>query len=326
MGTGGSGGSGGGNACGAQCGADNGVCFNGSCVVTIEGGAVSGIIDGDYLYEGAVSADANSNGIRRVPLSGGKGTIFVPRPDDVPSDIVVDSQYIYWADRGTEYTPGGIRRADKATGANVITLEATAARNPQKMLIDSTYVYWANFHYLSQPAGGGGLFRKKKDGTGAVTTLDAPSGAVATVLTFGSKGIYWGDQWNSTVRYVDLSVAMPTGANFSTNEGYPNAIAANATDVYWMDATGMQALVRGTIADMTRKAIVTGDPVDTGEAVALDTSVVYFAGNQNGLYRANLDGTSVKQLINYGNARALLVGPNEVYYVTGGATYRIYPK
>lgn len=313
-------GSGGGSSCAADCTSNNGVCFEGSCIVTIdESGGLGATIDGNYLYV------ANLNGIRRVPLNGGAGTDFVPTANGVPSDVAVDAQYIYWSDRGTEFTPGGILRADKATGANVITLEATAARNPQKLLIDSTYIYWANFHFASVN-GGGGLYRKKKDGSGSVTTLDAPASASGTVLAFGAKGIFWADEWNSTIRYVDLSVANPTGASFSSNESYPNAIATSASDVFWMNATGKQALVRGKIADMMRQEVVTGAPVDTGEAIGLDQGFVYFAGNQNGLYRANLDGTSVKQLCSYGTARALLVGPSEVFYFTGQASYRIYPK
>jgi hypothetical protein len=77
---------------------------------------------------------------------------------NMPEDIGVDAQNVYWTDLGD----GSVRAVPKAGGA-VVTL-ATGQAQPRRLALDGSYVYWAN--HL-----GGAIMRAPKDGSAAPTLV-----------------------------------------------------------------------------------------------------------------------------------------------------------
>ncbi len=194
----------------------------------------------------------NDGTVMSVPIGGGP-LVTIAGGLATPHGIVVDSANVYWTTEGDTTFDGTVMSAplqaaqdagldsgmdagtEAGTGTSVVLL-ALAQPSAATLAIDSSALYWSDLGagtILALPIGA--------DGGGVVVTL--ASGQVnAYGLAVDGASVYWS---TSASGGSVLRVPLPSWGSASdggapgtpvviaTGQGYPQAIAVNATSLFW---------------------------------------------------------------------------------------------
>ncbi|MCA9934523.1 MAG: DUF5050 domain-containing protein, partial [Anaerolineales bacterium] len=142
--------------------------------------------DDTYIYWTEGSA-ADEGAVRAVAKTGGTVFTAAEAGTERPQDIVVDGDYVYWAEAG-----GRIRRILKSGGA-VQTLYDSNDPVFSIFIKDTTL-------YFSKGSENGTIWRMNKDG-GAATLMAFDRHAPHALVVIGSR-LYWAE---SSIYYIDSS-------------------------------------------------------------------------------------------------------------------------
>lgn len=263
------------------------------------GGALQIAIDETHVYWTAPALGT----VKRVHKCGG-AVETLSGSEDVPVEIAVFEQYVFWLSRGEDFFSGALRRARKpgtslttlvgdipgptalavdAEGAFYSVVAGTSgegtfvlphgASTPTKvatiggyngMAVDATHVYWA-FHGISRVPKVGGVVQ--------VIVADRP---YASNIAVDDGFVYW-------TNVIGIVERVPK------NGGAPKAIGPHS---FWraitVDATNVYAASDAIAPGLYRLALAGADPQllsDTAStSVAVDADQIYWAGDQ-GIWR-----------------------------------------
>ena len=172
--------------------------------------------------------------------------------------MAVDSNYIYWANSGTDSVG---RAALDGSGADPNFI--TGAKGVSDVSVDSHYVYWTN---------SGGLGRAGLDGTGVA--MDFVS-TLAYGIGVDEKHLYWASfRYSPNRGGVVRSNVNGTGIEkkfVSVRKIYPGDVAVDDAHVWWIEQTGIG---RSALSGKNVKPrIIKGDNVGHGETGLADMAV-----------------------------------------------------
>ena len=244
-------------------------------------------------------ANVSSNTIGEANLNGTDVNQSFITGADGPGDVVVNGQYIFWANATGGCTESGscngtIGRA-KLDGTD-INEKFIPADTPYGLTVDGRYIYWSN-------SGTNTIGRANLDGTGVnqdfITGAHTPDGVVVD-----GRNIYWSNDGSNTIGEANLNGSDPD-QSFITGATAPEGMAINEQYIYWANH----------YADSIARANLDGSGVEedfiTGAKtyptrVAVDSEHIYWTTWQvdgvpttGTIGEANLDGTDVHNNLIY---------------------------
>lgn len=177
--------------------------------------------------------------------------------------LAVDSSSVYWVDSAS-------LRKVPLSGGMVTTLSSAGGNAyPNQIAVSAGTVYWpTGTSILATPAAGG-----------TTTTLASGQSNATSVATdgvdlywFGSNGIF--KQYLSGGTPVSLAAATPAGAD---------AIAVDASNVYWLDASGGSSLLSVPIGggQVSTMASNLGGTQNFVWGLALDSQRIYWSATSS---------------------------------------------
>jgi hypothetical protein len=261
-----------------------------STVVTLATGVkyVGGIAANgtDVVFTSDDAAGGNLNGmgtIFSVPVSGGTPVAIASNMDQ-GGLVTMDGTNAYWAgpDNGTIFK-APLTGGDG--GAN--TLVGNLEDDPLDVAIDSTYVYWAGSTTIQKvPIAGGSKTILAKNLTLA-GVFQQPCVAV------NASGVYA----STATAILSVPLAGGTPTTLASNQN-PNAITADATNVYWTNlpqgsqpggSTVMKVAATGGGTPVTLVTL-TGSAVPAG--IAVDATNVYWIEGLGSVRKVPIAGGS----------------------------------
>jgi hypothetical protein len=133
----------------------------------------------------------------------------------------------------THHRPDAARDSgqDAPVDAPPEPLAIPSSANATALAADTSFVYWC------APADGGGasIMQAPLDGGRPKLFVGVES---CGGLAVDDESVYWTDPKAGTV--ASHAKASEAGAVFATTENQPAAVAVNASDLYWITATGLQ--------------------------------------------------------------------------------------
>jgi hypothetical protein len=242
---------------------------------------------GAYVYW-ANSTAGEGTTIGRANLDGsGVDPDFITGLDD-PCGVAVDSQHIYWGNRGTN----SIGRANlDGTGVDpgFIAVTGANADSPCGPAVNATDVWWANTEGVS----GGSIGRANLDGTG-VASAYISGGTVSnpTGVGLNSQFAYWtnadiGGGGNPSIYRQDLA-GLPPQPVVPSAGVFPLWPTVNEFRLYWsvyifgVSSTNLDGTDREELALASA----------SGGVAILGDRLFWANGVEGTISRSNLDGSS----------------------------------
>jgi hypothetical protein len=228
----------------------------------------------------------------RVPLGGGSATTIAAGD---AYNIIVSATSLYWLSGGdivTEPVGGG-----SPTTLVTSTTQGSAVLDPGLFAVDSTNIYWSESWEGTGPPYGWGIVKQPLGG-GSATTLasGAQGGTYARAIAVEGGSIYWLLTSGGTGGSV---LMVPVGGGTTTtlasdSVGTPQAMAVDATSVYWSDnATIFKMALTGGVP--TTLASQQNYP----SSIAVDATSIYWT---NG---SSIGGTTMKAPLTGGSPTTL---------------------
>jgi hypothetical protein len=239
---------------------------SGNATTLASGQLCPGVIalDADYVYWGNYYYLGAS--VLRVPKAGG-ATVELAKNEVYVSGIAVNSTTVYWSgqDNGAGYSHIG--RVPKEGGtASFFDTKASAA-----LALDATHVYW-----VDSVAMGGGPYVWMAGLDGANPTALVPGAAQhGKAIAVDGNWLFWAtDGYEKLTGAISSRQVSAGTGTLASNLDQPNAIAVDATDVFWAEWSAIRAISRqgGAIRDIATN-------LDYPGAIAADGSWVYFASS-----------------------------------------------
>ncbi|MFP5388236.1 MAG: hypothetical protein ACLGG5_02915 [Thermoleophilia bacterium] len=261
-------------------------------------------VGGEYLYW----ADPTSGTIGRAKLNGaGAATDIEPEFIEgagVPQYVAVDSQHIYWTNKGDGADGHGTIGRAEISGAGTPELEfITGASNPQGIAVNSEYVFWGNSGATQTTTGIG---RAEISGGNVNQTLIETNGSEVEGVAVEGAHVYWGEfepssgSKNSNMRLADLD-----GKNqmliFVGGHSDVRGVAVDAGHVYWV-LQGFKKIERANLNLEGVESLLGAEGHLKG--LAVDSEHVYWSANGeptpnpgNDLYRYDADTGDLTDLL-----------------------------
>jgi len=308
--------------------------------IVVEGSACSNgesfgtniVVDDTHLYRLAGSpppGGTSSCAIARTDLSNGTTVTFVDNPTGPMYSLIADSTHIYWSERSSDGTSDAyvIKKASKATGS-IQTLASGLKGFAGNLSIAGSFLVFGEAsgigtaHLLKVPLAGGSLI-----------TLTVPSSHAETDglrgLVVDSSNAYWiGDM---TVQSVSLNGGTPRVLITGNNQTV--AIAANATDLYWIEHVCCAGDFPSRIHKVSKgggASILVTEGIYDARTLTLDSTTIYLA--EGGVHfvgriaQAPIAGgppTTVLSGIGRGASASFIVGDAGIFTVDGEVLKRV---
>jgi hypothetical protein len=185
--------------------------LDGSASTTLASGADRPI--GVAVDEASVYWITSGGAVMKVPLSGGAPVELASGQTDVTGPAI-DGASVYWASGGT------IEKVPLDGGAVTTVTEVDEVGG---LAVAGTHVYFADGYRLMMAPVGGGV----------ATALSTAAGAPLFAVAADDASVYFTSY--STIWKVAQAGGVP--AVLASNQGSPNALAVDATNLYWTDGT-----------------------------------------------------------------------------------------
>ena len=224
------------------------------------------------------------NGNDRVLSADGNGgnvTDLTPTLTN-PWGIAYNGTHVYFS----EDSAGKIWRMDP--DGNNRTEIANGLSMPRDLAVTATHLYWVNIS--------GGVFRSNLDGTGVTTLTTVGGSPFLQGLDVTANYIYW---TNATAHTIQRSNLDGTGVTTLAAAGgnIPYGIDATDSHLYWVNLTGKQLQRSNLDGTGVTTLIESFDMVGAPSGIFVADAAIYFTQQYHGVYRADLDGTDITQLV-----------------------------
>ncbi|MCR6641574.1 MAG: hypothetical protein NVV82_21935 [Sporocytophaga sp.] len=258
----------------------------------------------NYLYW------TSSNGqIGRAPLNasgvascGGTCPAFITTGLNAPSEIAADSEYLYWANTGTNSI--GRVRLDGVTDFNATFVQGAAVANPFGIAVDGSYIYWTNPQ-------SGTIGRAPIGGGTASTFVNTGSGTTPYGIAVDSGNVYWGDTANNQIGQAPLNNPASANPNFVngpqayTTINQPYGLVVSGGSLFWSNF--------GMVANPSIGSVPLAHPDQaTPNLIPAGTNPYGLAGSERYLYWADAATNSI--------GSATLSGGSPTTLVPGGTS------
>jgi low-density lipoprotein receptor class B len=238
---------------------------------------------GNFVYWSEASP---SSSIGRAKINGtGLNTKFIPGLGN-PTSVAVDSQFVYWSDRGTNV----IGRANlDGSGVNP-SFVTTGVNNPAALAVSATGIYWANNPGVAPFTIG----HANIDGTNPVGNFITLSASTCG-LAADSSSLYFIGTGNKIGRAtLDGSAVDPSFISVPSPSSISCGLAVDPSFVYYPSDSGNtvgRAPVGGGTADAS--FIAAGTTGGGPSGVGVNSQYIFWGNYSNGAVgRANIDGSS----------------------------------
>ena len=213
--------------------------------------------------------------------SGGNVTDLTPTLTN-PWGVAYDGTYVYFS----EDSAGKIWRMDPDGGNRTQIISGLSM--PRDLAVTASYLYWVNIS--------GGIFRSNLDGSG-VTTLTTVSGSpFLQGITATDNYLYFTNATAHTIQRANLDGSGVTTLA-SAGGNIPYGIDATDSYLYWVNLTGQQ-LQRSNLDGTGVTTLISAfDMVGAPSGIFIADASIYFTQQYHGVYRADLDGTDITQLV-----------------------------
>ncbi|MGO9876435.1 MAG: fibronectin type III domain-containing protein, partial [Acidimicrobiia bacterium] len=228
-------------------------------------------------------ANTGNGTISEANLDGSDPTTLITGVS-TPSGLVVDANYIYWANQtGNEC----IGRAD-LDGSNVTPCfinSSNTGYGPIGLAVNANYIYWTTGYFDT-------IGRANLNGTSPVQNFIVPAGSpgsdALTGLAVNSSYIYWADETTDTISRANIADGSGIVSPFisGTNSGGV-VLDASATYIYWANV-GSGTIGRANIdGSGANPSFIGGASSPVG--VWVNTDYIYWANSGSStIGRANL--------------------------------------
>lgn len=285
-------------ACGHSCAGD--ACVAGMCVpktLAVGQNDPSDLaVDELDLYW----TNTGANQVVRVAKVGGTATI-VASSQPSPLGIALDDTHVYWTQNTT---PGAVVRAPKSGGSPQVI--ASSQYYAFRLVLSGSTVY-----FIGDTTSG---FVRSVPKTGGTVT-DLQSASSPKGLAYDGTKLFW-SAWNE-IRKADASALAPP-TKLSTAESFPAALAADESDVFWLDmyANKIRKVSKPGGAPTTLASLTSGTPRGS---IAIDATYVYFIDPKgNALRKVPKSGGAATTVAKASDPRGIVVDANYVYWTNGG--------
>lgn len=290
-------------------------------------------IDDTHVYRlaGSPTLEHSSDAcaITRTHLGTGTSTTIVDNPIGPIYSILADSSHIYWAERSHDGTSDiyAIKKASKATGV-IQTLASGLNGLAGNLAITGSFLVFGEANgigtarILKVSLGGGPIVALTERPTHAET--DGLRG-----LVVDTQNVYWiGD---TTVQSVSLNGGTPRVLVTGNNQTI--AIAANATDIFWIEhvccAGDLPSRINKVPKDGGPPTLVT-EGMYEARTLSLDSTTVYWGEGRHlfvgRIAKAPISGgppTTVLGGIGRGSNSLFTVGDAGIFVVDGEVVKRV---
>lgn len=242
-------------------------------------------------------ADIVANNIQRANLDGTEIEELVDvdlgHELDNPSGLALDLEAgkMYWVDRGRTSGSGRIERAN-LDGTEIETLIDENLEDANDIALDpvSGAMYWTDGQY-----GTSTIWTSDLDGLDAEPLL-TPIGQIRQFLIDDESGrIYWAE-WGTKIQHSNLDGNEI--ADLVTGAGSPERLTLVDGSIYWLE-NGNGLIRRVSLADGTVEDLLQ-DLSYPAHLVVAGAAIFWVEGpfaNPNMIYRADLDGSNVEELV-----------------------------
>ncbi len=224
------------------------------------------------------------NGNDRVLSANGDGgavTDLTPTLSN-PWGVAYNGTHVYFSEDNAgkiwRMDPDGNNRTEIASGLSM----------PRDVAVSSTNLYWVNIS--------GGVFRSNLDGSGVTTLTTVAGSPFLQGVDVTDNFLYWTNATAHTIQRSNLD-----GTNVvtlaSAGGNIPYGIDATDTYLYWVNLTGKQLQRANLDGTGVTTLIDSLDMVGAPSGLFVADAAIYFTQQYHGVYRADLDGTDLTQLV-----------------------------
>jgi hypothetical protein len=304
--------------CGLACPSG---CSAGECLVTLASNIpnVSAIaINGIKAY---VATNQNSGAIYNLSLSGGGATNLTPSyPQNQPTSIVLDNQYVYWTDFGTNQ----VMRMTLNGLVAPTTLQANQT-GAYGLAIDSTYLYWTQYNN----AGPSNAMRVPLASPTSAPTVLLAGVNLPAFIAVDSTYAYVTIESDDYVVKVGLTSPFPV-SQITAFQNNPYSLAIDSNNIYFTnEATSGDVRQAPKTGNSSTQGTVLSAANTFANGIATDGVNVYFTAG-NSVYRCPVGAAGGAKPIASGQngASALAVDSTSVYWTnsTAGTVMKLTPK
>jgi hypothetical protein len=167
----------------------------------------------------------------KVAVGGGAQTVLASGEKSMTRPVVAGGD-VYWGERS-----GGTIKRVPVDGGSPTTV--TSVNTVTALAVAGTDVYFADGYLLAKAPLSGG----------PATTIGTAAGAEVLAVAVDGQSVYFSG--DGTVWKVPLAGGPPT--TLASNQGQPNAIAVDATSVYWANVFDWPTQTGGQVMKLTPK-------------------------------------------------------------------------
>jgi hypothetical protein len=138
---------------------------------------------------------------------------------------------------------------------------------PHYIAINSTNLYWTNLGV----GGMGGMVMQAPIGGGTPNELASTQASAG--LAANATGVYWGDEFTSSIMMVPIGQGTPVALGSGADVGVPWGVTVDDTHVYWTDLNG-QMIKKMPLAGGAAVTLASGQVQARG--IAVDATSVYW--------------------------------------------------
>lgn len=221
---------------------------------------------------------------------------------------------------GISYSSSGVFITGQNGAVWHMNLDGSDFKSVLSMNAGRGVVEAGGYVYIANEVANSRIFRGIYDGTSITgfTSIVSINGAAFQGLTADDNYLYFSDTTNQLIRRANLDGSNVTSLVTGLTTPYDLAVTANY--LYWVDQ-GANLLQRSDLNGGNVTTLIDSNSLMAPSGIYVTGDAIYFTQLNLGVYRADLDGSNITQLVTGGANYRFLDGPVSV--VPEPATYAV---